>query len=162
MSAISQLAWVVADLDAAESALGSTYGVVAWTRIPEVHFGPDGCTHRGAPADFVADISLAYAGELQLEIIRPVRGESIYTEFLATSGPGLHHTCREVDDLDAAVADAIAEGREVIQAGTMAGMRFAYVDLTATGAGLIELAEIGSELVPFYDHIRARSEGRAA
>lgn len=162
MSRIDQLAWVVEDLDAAEAAIGSTYGVVAWTRIPDVHFGPDDCTYRGRPADFVADISLAYAGDLQLELIRPVRGESIYTEFLAGPGPGLHHTCREVADLGVAVDELVAAGREVIQAGAMPGMRFAYVDLTATGAGLLELAEIGADLRPFYDHIKARSAGAGA
>lgn len=158
---LSQVAWVVADLDAAEVAIGSAYGVVGWTRVDAVHFGPDDCTYRGVPADFVADISLAYAGDLQLELIRPVSGESIYTEFLAATGPGLHHTCREVDDLDAAVADLAVAGHEVIQAGAMPGMRFAYVDQTAAGAGLLELAEIGADLRPFYDHIRAVSEGRA-
>ena len=55
---------------------------------PTVHFGPDTCTYRGRPADFVADIALSYAGEIQLELIAPVKGESVYTEFLDARRPG--------------------------------------------------------------------------
>ena len=53
--------------------------------MPDVHFGPDTCTYRGAPADFVANISLSYAGDMQLELIEPVSGDSIYSEFLRDS-----------------------------------------------------------------------------
>ena len=35
---------------------------------------------------------------MQLELIAPVKGESIYTEFLDRGGPGLHHICVEAAD----------------------------------------------------------------
>lgn len=63
-----------------------------------VHFTPDTCSYRGEPADFVADIALSYAGDMQLELIAPVSGRSIYSEFLRDSGPGLHHICVEAAD----------------------------------------------------------------
>ncbi len=63
--------------------------------MPDVHFAPDTCTYRGRPADFVAHISFSYAGDTQLELIAPVTGESVYTEFLDRAGPGLHHICVE-------------------------------------------------------------------
>src|SRR5688572_1869099 len=94
---ITQVAWVTDDLDATESVLGALVGAGGWTRMPDIRFGPDTCTYRGRPADFVADISLAYSGDLQLELIRPVFGESIYTEHLERHGAGLHHVCVEVD-----------------------------------------------------------------
>jgi hypothetical protein len=37
---IIQVAWVVEDIDAAESLWGSAFGIAKWTRIPDVHFGP--------------------------------------------------------------------------------------------------------------------------
>ena len=101
---VSQLAWVVDDIDRAEREFPPSGEAPSWTRLPDIHFGPEACLLRGVPADFVAHISLAYVGNLQLELIQPVRGESIYTEFLAAQGPGLHHACWEVDDLDAALA----------------------------------------------------------
>lgn len=71
-----QIAWVTPDLDTTEKALTTLLGAKEWIRMPGVHFGPDACTYRGRPADFVADISLSYAGDTQLELIAPVQGES--------------------------------------------------------------------------------------
>jgi Glyoxalase/Bleomycin resistance protein/Dioxygenase superfamily len=77
-----QIAWVTKDLDATEKALSTLLGAKKWIRVRDVHFGRDTCTYRGRPADFVAHISFSYAGETQLELIAPVSGESIYTEFM--------------------------------------------------------------------------------
>ena len=144
------------DLDATEGVLSALLGVAHWTRLPDIRFGPDDCTYRGQPADFVADISLAYSGDLQLELIRPVSGESIYTEHLERHGAGLHHVCVEVDDLPEAVAAVRAAGHEIVQEGSMGGglMEFAYVDAAAAGASYVELARVGPELHAFYDTLR--------
>ncbi len=153
---IMQVAWVTDDLDATEGVLGAMFGVTSWTRLPGIRFGPDDCTYRGRPADFVADISLAYSGDLQLELIRPVSGESIYTEHLERHGAGLHHTCIEVDDLAEAIAAARAAGHEIVQQGSMAGggLEFAYVDTAAAGASYVELARVGPELRGFFEALR--------
>jgi len=155
---ITQVAWAVRDLEALESLLTDQFGVRSWVRMDGIHFGPDSCTYRGAPADFTADISLSYAGDLQLEIIRPVTGESIYTEFLESAGPGLHHVCFETDDMDRAVAGAEASGLEIVQRGSMAGglMEFAYVEGAAAGAPYLELAWLSPDMRAFYDDVKAK------
>jgi catechol 2,3-dioxygenase-like lactoylglutathione lyase family enzyme len=153
-----QIAWVTRDLDATEKALTTLLGAKKWVRIPSVHFAPDTCTFRGRPADFVAHISLSYAGDTQLELIAPVSGESIYTEFLDHAGAGLHHICVEapdVDAFDAALADAESHGALVVQQGVMpGGMRFAYVTAEAAGVPYIEIAHISPETRAFYDYIK--------
>jgi catechol 2,3-dioxygenase-like lactoylglutathione lyase family enzyme len=147
-----QIAWVTRDLDATETALTTLLGARKWIRIPGIHFAPDTCSYRGAPADFVADISLSYAGEIQLELIAPVTGESIYTEFLETAGPGLHHICIEVDDLDRALAERNAE---VVQRGLMpGGLEFAYVSAAAAGVPYIEIAHIAPDIRAFFDYVK--------
>jgi catechol 2,3-dioxygenase-like lactoylglutathione lyase family enzyme len=147
-----QIAWVTPDLDATERALTTLLGAKKWIRMPGVHFGPDACTYRGKPADFVADISLSYAGDTQLELIAPVQGESIYTEFLDRSGPGLHHICIESDDLERALAQRDAE---VVQRGLMpGGMEFAYVSAEGAGVPYIEIAHIPSEIRSFFDYVK--------
>ena len=151
-----QVAWVTDDLDATEAALGPQFGVTRWTRLPDIHFGPDTCTFRGAPADFTAHVSLAYSGDLQLELIQPVRGESLYAEHLAQHGPGLHHTCFEVADMAVAVAALEAAGLDVVQAGSMAdgGMQFAYVDAVGHGASYVELAWVRDDMRGFFEALK--------
>jgi catechol 2,3-dioxygenase-like lactoylglutathione lyase family enzyme len=147
-----QIAWVTRDLDATETALTTLLGAKKWIRMPGVHFGPDACTYRGGPADFVADISLSYAGETQLELIAPVTGQSIYTEFLDSAGPGLHHVCIETDDVERAVGE---RGAEVVQRGVMpGGMEFAYVTAQDAGVPYIEIAYIPPEIRAFFDYIK--------
>ena len=144
---IIQIAWVVEDIDAAESQWGAAFGIAKWTRIPDVHFGPDSCTYRGEPSDHVAHVSMAYAGDLQLELIQPVSGENIYTEFLAEHGPGLHHGCWEVDDLDVALA-----GRTPVQQGSMVDgdLLFAYLEQGAPGLPFVELVQVGPLMRAFF------------
>lgn len=157
-----QIAWVTYDLDATETALTGLLGAKKWVRMPEVHFGPDACRYRDGPADFVASISLSYLGDMQLELIQPVRGENIYSDFLAESGPGLHHICVEVQDPDSfadAVAAATEQGATVVQQGVMpGGMRFAYVAAPRAAVPFVEIAHIGPEIRAFFDYIKQEQQ----
>jgi catechol 2,3-dioxygenase-like lactoylglutathione lyase family enzyme len=151
-----QIAWVTRDLDATENALTTLLGAKKWIRLPGVHFGPDACMYRGRPADFVADISLSYAGDTQLELIAPVAGESIYTEFLDRAGAGLHHICIEADDVERAVAERDAD---VVQRGVMpGGMEFAYISADDAGVPYIEIAHISPEIRAFFDYIKQEQQ----
>lgn len=158
---IVQTAWVVEDLDAAERYFKDHFGVQAWVRMDGVEFDPSNCSYLGQPADFVADISLSYAGDVQLELIRSVRGESIYADFVAGPGPGLHHVCFETDDLAASSLAAEIAGLTIVQSGSMAGgaMEFAYVDGSAAGVPYIEVVRLGPEMRAFFDDVKARVGG---
>ncbi len=153
-----QIAWVTRDLATTEAALTALLGAKTWVRMPGVHFGPQTCTYRGRPADHVADVALSYAGDTQLEVIAPVRGDSVYTEFLDRSGPGLHHVCLaapDADAFDAAISDAQRDGAELAMAGTMpGGMRFAYLSAAGAGVPFVEIAYIPPEFAAFFDHIK--------
>jgi catechol 2,3-dioxygenase-like lactoylglutathione lyase family enzyme len=157
-----QIAWVTRDLVATENALTTLLGAKKWVRMPDVHFGPETCTQHGRPADFVATISLSYAGDTQLELIAPVSGDSIYTEFLDTAGPGLHHICVEADDAAAfemALTDAERNGAVVAAHGVMpGGMRFAYVSAAQAGVPYLEIAFIPDEIKSFFDYVKQEQQ----
>jgi Glyoxalase/Bleomycin resistance protein/Dioxygenase superfamily len=157
-----QIAWVACGLDATEKALTTFLGARKWVRIAGVHFAPETCAFRGRPADFVADISFSYAGEMQLELIAPVSGESIYSEILDRSGPGLHHICVEVGEIDAfdsALRNAESQGSAVVQQGVMpGGMRFGYVSAEHAGVPYIEIAHISPEIRTFFDYVKQEQQ----
>jgi catechol 2,3-dioxygenase-like lactoylglutathione lyase family enzyme len=154
----TQIAWVTPDLDATEKALTGLLGVRKWVRIPDVHFAPDTCSYHGKPADFVASISLSYLGDMQLELLCPVRGENIYSDFLRDSGPGLHHICMEAESpeqFDAALATAADQGAPVVQQGALpVGIQFAYVSAPQAGVPYIEIAYVSPKMRAFYDYIK--------
>lgn len=156
-----QIAWVTRDLAATEAVLTTLLGAKKWIRIPDIHFGPQTCLHRGAPADYHADISLSYAGDTQLELIAPRRGKNIYTEFLDESGPGLHHICVEVPDIGAfevALADAEATAPVVARGEMPGGMRFAYLTAPAAGVPYLEIAYVPDEIRTFYDYVKQEQQ----
>jgi len=154
----TQIAWVTRDLDATETALTGLLGAKKWVRIPDVHFAPDACSYLGKPADFVASISLSYLGDMQLELIEPVRGDNIYSDFLRDSGPGLHHICIEAESpeqFDAELVEAADLGAKVVQQGVMpGGIQFAYVSAAQAAVPFVEIAYISPEMRAFYDYIK--------
>lgn len=156
---VTQIAWVTADIDATEKYLSAGFGAGSWTRMNDIHFAPEDCTLRGEPADFVVHVSIVYVGDLQLEVIQPVRGDSIYSEFLEAKGPGLHHVCFDVEDMTEALAGVEALGLTVHQQGSMMGgaMDFAYVDGTSAGVPYIEIARIGPDMRSIFESIKAAS-----
>lgn len=157
-----QIAWVTDDPRATERALTASLGARRWVRLPGVHFGPDTCRFRGQPADFVVDVALSYAGGTQLEIIAPVRGAGIHTEFLDRCGPGLHHVCVEAPDehsFGAAVLGAQQAGAALVCDGVMpGGMRFAYVTAEQAGVPCIEFALLSDEIRSFFDHVKQEQQ----
>lgn len=153
-----QIAWVARDLDATETALTGLLGVKKWVRLPDVHFAPDACSYLGKPADFAAHISLSYLGDMQLELIEPVRGPNIYSDFLRDNGSGLHHLCVEaesLEDFDAALTEAAEHGATVPQQGLMpGGLRFAYLSAPQAGVPFLEIAHFSTEMRQFFDYIK--------
>lgn len=153
-----QIAWVTRDLDATEAALSSLLGARTWVRMPDVHFAPESCTYRGAPADFTAHVSFSYAGDTQLEVISPVSGAGMYSEFLDTAGPGLHHVCVTAPDADAfaaKVAEAVAAGAELVGRGVMpGGMEFAYLSSPDAGVPYVEFAYVPADIQKFFDYVK--------
>lgn len=156
---VTQIAWVTADIGATEKYLTTAFGAGSWTRMNDIRFAPEDCTLRGEPADFTIHVSIVYVGDLQLEVIQPVSGASIYAEFLEAHGPGLHHVCFDVEDMAASLAAAAELGLNVHQAGSMMGgaMDFAYVDGTLHGVPYVEIARIGPEMKEIFAAIKAQS-----
>jgi catechol 2,3-dioxygenase-like lactoylglutathione lyase family enzyme len=157
-----QIAWVTRDLEATEHALTSLLGAKKWTRMLDIHFAPETCTHRGEPADYVAHISFSYAGDTQLELIQPVSGTSVYSEFIAETGPGLHHVAVAAPDpeaFDARLAQAKADGIPVLSQGTMpGGMRFAYLTAPDAAVPYLEIAYIPPAIQSFFDHLKQEQQ----
>ncbi|MBK5289818.1 MAG: VOC family protein, partial [Acidimicrobiia bacterium] len=70
----------------------------------------------------------ARSGDVQVELIQPVRGPGLHAEFLAARGTGLHHLGYLVDDLDVVIGHADRLGFPRLMGGQFGRLRFAYVD----------------------------------
>ena len=83
-----------------------------------------------------AKLAFAQMGQVQLELIEIVEGETIHTEFLKKRGEGLHHLGFFVEDLEKEVDRWKKQGVGVLQA--IEGF-FAYMDTAKIGGVILEL-----------------------
>ncbi len=94
-------------------------------------------------ADGARIVSLHFGGP-EVELLEPRSPESPIAKFLAKRGPGIHHVCYRVPDLDSALAAARAAGYrlvdEVPRVGA-GGHRIAFLHPKSTAGVLIELTE---------------------
>ena len=99
--------------------------------------------HPPETADGASIVALPF-GESEVELLAPLTPDSPIGKFLAKRGPGIHHICYRVPDLDAALSTCRAAGYrlvdEVPRLGA-AGRRIAFVHPKATEGILLELTE---------------------
>jgi Glyoxalase/Bleomycin resistance protein/Dioxygenase superfamily len=134
---IFQHAWVVEDLAAAKEAMGSALGCGDF-----VEFEMEQTWElRGEPVSSAMTTAFARSGNVQIELMQPLRGGGVVQEFLDRYGPGPHHHGTLVDDLDATVAAAAEHGFPPVMTGQMGTVRIAFLD-TVDDLGLyLELLE---------------------
>jgi methylmalonyl-CoA/ethylmalonyl-CoA epimerase len=86
-------------------------------------------------------IKSARIGNVELELIQPVKGDSPHKEFLDAKGEGIHHVAFHVDDLDSEVDKLTEKGAEVlIRSDKKLKVGIAYLDLHASGL-IVELVK---------------------
>ena len=84
------------------------------------------------------------AGGAEVELLEPRHEDSPVGKFLARRGPGLHHIAVAVPDVEKAIADARAEGLELIDEQPRVGLhgtRIAFVHPKSVGGVLTEFVE---------------------
>ena len=99
--------------------------------------------HPTEEADGAAIVSLPF-GESEVELLAPKRTDSPIARFLERRGPGIHHICYRVPDLDAALASCRAAGYQLVDEVPRTGAggrRIAFVHPKATAGILLELTE---------------------
>ncbi|NOT08675.1 MAG: methylmalonyl-CoA epimerase [Gemmatimonadales bacterium] len=91
-----------------------------------------------------ADIVSLPLGESEVELLAPRTADGPIAKFLAKRGPGIHHICYRVPDLDAALAACRRGGYRLIDdvpRTGVGGRRIAFVHPKATAGILLELTE---------------------
>lgn len=99
--------------------------------------------HPPETADGATIVSLTF-GESEVELLAPRDADGPIAKFLARRGPGIHHICYRVPDLDAALTACREAGYRLIDEmprSGAGGRRIAFVHPKATAGILLELTE---------------------
>ncbi|MHB1864353.1 MAG: methylmalonyl-CoA epimerase [Gemmatimonadaceae bacterium] len=91
-----------------------------------------------------ARIAGVAAGDSLVELLQAESADSPIGKFLAKRGPGIHHICLAVDDLEGTLARCRAAGLRLIDEVPRVGAegkRIAFLHPASTGGVLVELSE---------------------
>ncbi len=125
---IAQVALVVHDLERAMETYWKVLGIGPWSIYTYAPPALRETMVRGKPVQYSMRLAIAHVGALQVELIQPLEGPSIYKEFLAEQGEGLHHVQSRVDDIAKTLAAFGRKGIGVLMSGKFGEGEYYYMD----------------------------------
>ena len=99
---------------------------------------------RDVPAEKSQVAFLPLPGS-EVELVKPTTDDSGIAKYLAKHGPGMHHICLEVDDIEAMLTQLKEKGTRLIneEPRTAAdGKKYAFIHPESTAGVLVELYQI--------------------
>lgn len=107
---------------------------------------------ESVPAEGV-DVAFLPVGGSNVELLKPTVADTGVARFLEKRGPGIHHMCFEVDDIDATMARLREHNIQLINEEPVAApsdgghgsRKYAFVHPKSTGGVLVELYQLSDE-----------------
>ncbi len=96
------------------------------------------------PSEKVRTGFLKLENQASLELLEPTSDDSVIKKFLEKRGPGIHHICLRVTDIEAVVFNLKAKGMRLINETPKLGAhncKVVFVHPASTGGILLELSE---------------------
>jgi methylmalonyl-CoA/ethylmalonyl-CoA epimerase len=149
---IYQIAWVTRDLDRSLRAWVEHLRVGPWRvysftdeTVKNLHVGGEPVTEP-----FKFRIAISWIGDMEVEIIEPVYGPTIYQRFIDEKGEGLHHIKERIadEDMAAVVGDYADRGIAVTQTGQFFKDFHFYLDTEPKVDFIYELGNCPVQDVP--------------
>jgi methylmalonyl-CoA/ethylmalonyl-CoA epimerase len=81
----------------------------------------------------------------EVELVMPTSDDSGIAKYLAKRGPGMHHLCLQVDDIEGMLAQLKAKGIRLINESPRTaadGKQYAFIHPESTGGVLVELYQV--------------------
>ena len=141
---IIQIGIIVRDLQKAVENYWAIFGIGPWQVVRMEPPILTDVTIRGKPVEASMLAAIAQNGNIQLELIQPIEGPSIWKEFLEERGEGLHHVQPLVQDIKASLIAFKEMGVDVLMIGKIANSIFYYMDTEPLLGIILEFIDTGS------------------
>lgn len=94
-----------------------------------------------------AMVAFLPTGESEVELVKPTAEDTGVAKFLAEKGPGMHHLCLEVDDIEGMLMQLKEKGVRLINETPLAlpGRKMAFIHPKSANGVLVELYQLLSE-----------------
>ena len=99
------------------------------------------------------DVAFLPVGDSNVELLKPTVADTGVARFLEKRGPGIHHMCLEVDDIEGMMARLREHNIQLINEqpvevpsdGAHGSRKYAFVHPKSTGGVLVELYQLNDE-----------------
>jgi methylmalonyl-CoA/ethylmalonyl-CoA epimerase len=84
-------------------------------------------------------------GGSEIELVKPTTDDSGLARYLEKRGPGMHHICLEVDDIEGMLAHLKEKGIQLINETAVDGMdgrKYAFIHPKSANGVMVELYEL--------------------
>jgi methylmalonyl-CoA/ethylmalonyl-CoA epimerase len=137
---VVQLAMVVKNCEATARRYWEDLGVGPWRFYTLDPSNTYHMTLRGEPVTHAFRAAIAMIGDVELELIEPLEGASLYVEHLSAHGEGLHHIALDVEDFERAKSHLRQRGYTELQSGRPFGVcTYTYFNTQKELACIVEL-----------------------
>jgi hypothetical protein len=140
-----QVGVVVKDLDNTVRKLSEVFGIGPFRIVVQPPPDRDDIeqTYKGERVDSAIRIAYTDLGPIELEVIEPLRGPSIWHDFLEQHGEGIQHIRFNTTDIAAATESLAKHGIDVIHQGTgiSPGVVWSYFDTAPSMGFTIEVVQ---------------------
>ena len=94
-----------------------------------------------------SEVAFFPVGEGEIELVHPTEEGTGVSKFLEKNGPGIHHLCFEVENIEDTLAVMKQKGTRLINEEplTLPGRKMAFVHPKSTGGVLVELYQLIDE-----------------
>jgi len=142
---IAQICVIVPDLDRAVANYWNVFGIGPWSFYTYGKPLVKRMTRHGQPSEYKMRVALANVGPMRIELIEPLEGDTVYSEFVEKHGYGVHHVGVLIEEMETALKQAKEARLDMTQDGAGFGPdddgHYAYLateDLLGTTIELIE------------------------
>src|SRR5215217_7544051 len=114
---LTQIAWVVKDIEAAERFFKDTLGISGFGKPMTIRAQDFKATYYGKLADAESLVSMAYSGGTLIEIIQPLSGESVFQHYLNNNpSGGLQHIFYSIPVayFDQVISEFVGKGYQLV------------------------------------------------
>jgi methylmalonyl-CoA/ethylmalonyl-CoA epimerase len=137
---VEQIGIVVKDVEQTVEYFTATFGWGPF-QISEVEMKGFTCGDR--TGDCRLKMAFARSGDVEIELIQVLEGETPHSDFLRCHGEGMQHLRFRVDDCDGMMAALATEGVEPLWSQKFPGIAaFAYMKTDKTSGLMVELFEM--------------------
>lgn len=142
---MAQVCIVVPDIEQATRNFWKIFGIGPW------HFYTYGkplvkrMTRNGSASEYKMKVALSYFGNMRLELIEPLEGDTVYREFVEKHGYGVHHLGILTENMVESIKKASDAGIRMTMDGAGFGPdddgHYAYLDTEDLIGTTLELIE---------------------